>query len=132
MSKGINILISEKYNFVNKKTNYYNSAELDYYKSDAFNQPKNSSDVYYIQDPEEYKYWDCGSQFLFNNKIYFHLQGNYDKLLDNFKLQKRHDKAYAFSNVTYLVANLKNMESKKLQYTSIKDIPIIYSQLIYS
>lgn len=46
--------------------------------------------------------------------------------MDNFKLQKKYDKAYAFTNVTYLVANLKIVNSKKLHYASVKDIPIIH------
>lgn len=37
MSKGTNILTSKKYDLVNKETNYYDSAKLDYYKLDAFN-----------------------------------------------------------------------------------------------
>lgn len=48
MSKGTNIFIGEEYNLVNKEANYYNSIELDYYKSYAINQPENFSDAFYI------------------------------------------------------------------------------------
>lgn len=55
MGKSINISIGEKYHLVSKEANYYDSTELDYYKLDAINQAKNSSDAYHIQDPKEYK-----------------------------------------------------------------------------
>lgn len=48
MGKSTNILTGKKYDFVNKKANYYDFAELNYYEPDAFNQPENSSDVDHI------------------------------------------------------------------------------------
>lgn len=61
MGKSTNILINKEYNLMNKKANYYDSAELDYYKPDAFNQLKSPSDAYHIQDFKEYKCQYCKS-----------------------------------------------------------------------
>lgn len=55
IGKGTNILMGENNDFVNKEGNYYNSAKLDYYKPNTFNQSENLSNAYHIQDLEEYK-----------------------------------------------------------------------------
>ena len=46
--------IEKEYN--NEEANYYNPPELDYYEPDAFNQPDNFLNAYYIQDSKEYEY----------------------------------------------------------------------------
>lgn len=49
--------IKGKYNYEN--ANYYDFAKLDYYELDAFNQPDNLLDTYYIKDFKEYEYHYC-------------------------------------------------------------------------
>lgn len=53
--------IYRKYNNGNEEINYYNSAELDYFKLNMLNQPDNHLNVYYIQDYNEYKCQYCKS-----------------------------------------------------------------------
>lgn len=48
MGKATNSSIDEKYGYIIEKINYYDSADLNYYMSDVFNQPDNLPDVYYV------------------------------------------------------------------------------------
>ncbi len=105
----INSQIEEEFN--HKDANYYDSPELDYYEPDAFNQPDNPPDAYHIEDQKKYECLYCGSYFPSNKKLYFHLQRNCNRQLDNFISQKKYDATHAFSSVTDLPANSKSINT---------------------
>ncbi len=119
---GINCQIEEEFN--HEDANYYDSPELDYYEPDAFNQPDNPPDAYYVENPKEYECQHCGSHFSLNNKLHSHLRGNYNKRLDNSLSQKKYDTVHAFSSVTDLPASPKSIDTS--QNTSVKDTRIIH------
>lgn len=73
MGKARDSQIDGKYNYRNEKINYYNSTNLDYYKSDTFKKPDNCLDTYHIQNSKKYRCQYYGSQFLSNSKLYNHL-----------------------------------------------------------
>lgn len=118
----INNYIEEEFNYGD--ANYYDSLELDYYKPDAFNQPENLPDTYYVKDPKEYECQYYRSYFFLNNKLYSHLQGNCNRWLDNSISQKNNNTTHAFSSVIDLLVNLKSIDIS--QDISVKNTHIIY------
>lgn len=56
-----NAMRCKEYNHQN--VNYYHLPKLGYYKPDAFNQPENLLEAFYIQNHIEPECQYCGSQF---------------------------------------------------------------------
>lgn len=55
------------------EANYHASPELDYYESDAFNQPDDTPEAFHVQDHGGFECRYCGSHFPSNNKLCNHL-----------------------------------------------------------
>lgn len=128
MGKAINSQIDEKYDYENDEAKYYDSAELDYYKPDTFNQPDNSPNAYYVQNPKEYECQYCESRFSSNNKLYNHLRGSC-KRQSEYLIPQNKDTAFALNITISPPTILQSKDSESLQSIAFKDIPIAHSSI---